>query len=297
MLHWAMLHAFLILTAGKLINMWRRASDATCSFFMPSAQQSVDPLADLVRQQPVAGARFIRWVVGFGSSVSLIVVTACAVFLSQNWEQAGNCARPLRLWLAVYTWLNACGVPVRVLFLAKVLPASNSAETLRAAVESITASPAWQVSKKVSLVIYAWFILGAIWLLNSGGCPACPGVNRMIVIVILLSASRAVASLVILRLVFPEPSDEQVSEPVVKGATPDEIAALPKVRFTNDLADDTDTSCAVCLCDYREGEYLRKFPCGHHFHCACADTWLRQNKRCPLCVQPIDNAENKLRRK
>ncbi|KAM7519499.1 hypothetical protein LguiB_018461 [Lonicera macranthoides] len=43
--------------------------------------------------------------------------------------------------------------------------------------------------------------------------------------------------------------------------------------------------CTVCLEIYMEGEKCRVLPkCGHIFHAACADTWLRRNRGdCPLC--------------
>ena len=34
------------------------------------------------------------------------------------------------------------------------------------------------------------------------------------------------------------------------------------------------TTCAICKCEFEEGESLRLLPCGHVFHKRCADTWL-----------------------
>ncbi|OAY81579.1 E3 ubiquitin-protein ligase RING1 [Ananas comosus] len=46
--------------------------------------------------------------------------------------------------------------------------------------------------------------------------------------------------------------------------------------------------CAVCLAEFRDGELLRLLPkCGHAFHVACIDTWLRGHVNCPLCRAPI----------
>lgn len=42
--------------------------------------------------------------------------------------------------------------------------------------------------------------------------------------------------------------------------------------------------CAVCLCEFDGGDRLRLLPlCGHAFHAACIDTWLRSSSTCPLC--------------
>lgn len=48
-----------------------------------------------------------------------------------------------------------------------------------------------------------------------------------------------------------------------------------------------DAECCICLSSYDEGVELRELPCGHHFHCACIDRWLRMNSTCPLCKDDI----------
>ncbi|KAG0148960.1 hypothetical protein CROQUDRAFT_105482 [Cronartium quercuum f. sp. fusiforme G11] len=54
-------------------------------------------------------------------------------------------------------------------------------------------------------------------------------------------------------------------------------------------------TCAICLCDYSASfvsddgwEVLRKLKgCGHCFHRACLDPWLKISGRCPLCQHPV----------
>uniref|UniRef100_A0A0A9GNA3 RING-type E3 ubiquitin transferase n=1 Tax=Arundo donax TaxID=35708 RepID=A0A0A9GNA3_ARUDO len=42
--------------------------------------------------------------------------------------------------------------------------------------------------------------------------------------------------------------------------------------------------CAVCLCEFADDDRLRLLPlCGHAFHAACIDVWLRSSATCPLC--------------
>ncbi|CAE8727034.1 unnamed protein product [Polarella glacialis] len=46
------------------------------------------------------------------------------------------------------------------------------------------------------------------------------------------------------------------------------------------------TSCAICLCEFAEGEELRRAPCagGHAFHPKCLRGWLdRSHATCPVC--------------
>ncbi|PWZ39890.1 putative E3 ubiquitin-protein ligase ATL44 [Zea mays] len=47
--------------------------------------------------------------------------------------------------------------------------------------------------------------------------------------------------------------------------------------------DDAD-ECAICLAEFEEGEPTRVLPqCGHAFHAACVDRWLRAHSSCPSC--------------
>ncbi|CAL5074539.1 unnamed protein product [Urochloa decumbens] len=42
--------------------------------------------------------------------------------------------------------------------------------------------------------------------------------------------------------------------------------------------------CAVCLCEFAGADRLHLLPsCGHAFHVACIDVWLRSSATCPLC--------------
>jgi len=54
-----------------------------------------------------------------------------------------------------------------------------------------------------------------------------------------------------------------------------------------------DTRCSICLEDYENGVEMRKLPCNHDFHRSCIDTWLTNwQRKCPLCQQDIDGAED-----
>lgn len=50
--------------------------------------------------------------------------------------------------------------------------------------------------------------------------------------------------------------------------------------------------CPICLAEYEGGEALRRAPeCGHCFHAACIDEWLRVSATCPLCrSSPVASA-------
>ncbi|KAM3298460.1 hypothetical protein ACQJBY_040092 [Aegilops geniculata] len=81
------------------------------------------------------------------------------------------------------------------------------------------------------------------------------------------------------------------SPPPPKGLKRKAIDALPTVCFTAMAPPQSSSSsseCAICLAEFMEGEGLRVLPqCGHGFHVACVDAWLRTCATCPSCRAPI----------
>ena len=46
--------------------------------------------------------------------------------------------------------------------------------------------------------------------------------------------------------------------------------------------------CVVCLDAVREGEPVKRLPCGHVFHSSCIDPWLLEEKAvCPTCRKGV----------
>lgn len=45
-----------------------------------------------------------------------------------------------------------------------------------------------------------------------------------------------------------------------------------------------ESTCPVCLCDFKDGEQVRLLPeCAHYYHVSCIDMWLRTHTSCPMC--------------
>ncbi len=45
--------------------------------------------------------------------------------------------------------------------------------------------------------------------------------------------------------------------------------------------------CSICLETLLEGDELVRLPCGHRFHSACLDPWVRTCGDCPYCRRGI----------
>lgn len=61
--------------------------------------------------------------------------------------------------------------------------------------------------------------------------------------------------------------------------------ALPKYKKVTEK--DKDSSCCICLEEYKDNTYKRTLICNHHFHKKCIDKWFRNcnddDISCPMC--------------
>ena len=60
---------------------------------------------------------------------------------------------------------------------------------------------------------------------------------------------------------------------------------LPKYKKVTEK--DTDSTCCICLEEYKHNTYKRTLNCNHHFHKKCIDKWFRNcdddDISCPMC--------------
>ena len=64
---------------------------------------------------------------------------------------------------------------------------------------------------------------------------------------------------------------------------------LPTVTVTSDdLTEETNKNCCICLEDQVIGSTAVKLPCGHIFHSPCLIEWLEKSCMCPICRYELE---------
>ena len=69
-----------------------------------------------------------------------------------------------------------------------------------------------------------------------------------------------------------------------------EVDKFPKREYSGD-GTERDTTCCVCVDDFKPGQEVRQLPCQHIFHPSCIDKWLSDHSSvCPLCKMDLREA-------
>mmetsp|Transcript_35646 Transcript_35646/g.91917 ORF Transcript_35646/g.91917 Transcript_35646/m.91917 type:complete len:343 (+) Transcript_35646:74-1102(+) len=256
-----------------------------------------EPLLEVARRQPAKAARFLEAVLLSGSLLGLVLpLPVGAFFLSDRWLACGSCGRPLHVWVIVHCLLHFLQSPLRLALLRRLRSRGSSSGEgqevdIEGEVRRLTSSRVWRVSTALSTAAYAWFVVGVVWLLNADFCQPCPELYRLALGVMVVAIMKPILTLAAFRLAFRRFAAADMVEQRVapKGACEELIARLPLEQHPYEqLLPEGQCSCAVCLSDFEGGETLRRLPCGHKFHSACIDKWLRRNKVCPLCLHDAE---------
>ncbi|XP_057454701.1 LOW QUALITY PROTEIN: RING-H2 finger protein ATL67 [Lotus japonicus] len=95
---------------------------------------------------------------------------------------------------------------------------------------------------------------------------------------------RAPDGVVLPRIIFVAEDGDEEEGPRVSGLDPNVINSYPRFQYAAAERGHGETTCSICLCEFKEAEMLRMMPeCRHHFHLCCLDSWLKLNGSCPVC--------------
>lgn len=91
---------------------------------------------------------------------------------------------------------------------------------------------------------------------------------------------------------FGAPAATAPQPPARNGAPPASSSFIARLKPINvssdDLLEASNKECVVCLGDQKVGDQATKLPCGHLFHGACLEEWLRIHGTCPTCRYELE---------
>ena len=75
-------------------------------------------------------------------------------------------------------------------------------------------------------------------------------------------------------------------------ASMDAVSSLPRIKVTkHDIEQNEGTACPICLEELAVGEPAMRVPCGHLYHEACLNPWLRTGNQCPVCRYELPSVD------
>lgn len=74
----------------------------------------------------------------------------------------------------------------------------------------------------------------------------------------------------------------------MNAADESDIAALPVQKVRSGASHlGNQTSCTICIEDFKDGDDVKTLPCLHLYHTSCIDAWLRRSNDCPICKMHV----------
>lgn len=81
------------------------------------------------------------------------------------------------------------------------------------------------------------------------------------------------------------PQEERTIPPASKKA----LRQIPTIQVTpEDLIDESNRECCICLEENKLGDKVARLPCGHLFHRPCVTDWLVKHNTCPICRYELE---------
>jgi hypothetical protein len=260
--------------------------------------QGDNQIVEAVQRSPKHVSRRLQYIMLMAVFNGIMSGIICVVVAFALGASTGAYDKFLHCWTLASAVLQLLQAPAHYAFATK-LASVGTDDDVCDVVAAFMSNPIWQKARRISPLTYGCCFCG-LFLLKMMRQDASGLAVYLAHAQVLMVALRGGATLEVYmsdiwgKHDFDEGEDSDLGD---EGASLAQIAALPSVRFSDlRLTDEDDAACPVCLSDYSSGDVLRRLPCGHHFHCACADRWLERSKHCPLCRTAIDDGEGRCHR-
>ena len=209
-----------------------------------------------------------------------------------------ECDSLLSSWLIILTLLNTIGILPNILTLWKLSYYNITMDTMMliGGLYMVMKSNVYAYISNLTHIKFFLYLVGTfrVWLLTRKECDN----SYIMPIAYMLIASffiRLFYSYLRFNLNFAGLQNEDDKK--LKGFTVEEIAKGFEVKQFEDIIQKKQSSCSICMEEYKEKDLVKKMTCSgeHLFHCECIDQWLTENMTCPNCnclMEMIEKKEN-----
>jgi len=267
-------------------------------FAAPIAQQSQVPSAsnqrDVIREAQIAAwKKALKVEVGMLAGINLALIGALVA------DRNSSCpGHALKEWIYVEVVLQSLMIGPSIILQLNLHSFFRQAENRK--IEAVGAF--YMGSRLLNLFWIIWAFVGIVRTFQAKSCAQfIPAVYTLCLILAIVNCIIVGLPLLVCCLSIPGGAIAYYFYPRVFGVEPIRKASprlIKKVttvtKFTADCGIAAeDACCAICLCEYVEGDELRSLNCNHHFHSECVTDWLMLNKLCPFCKTEIDKKPDK----
>ncbi|EGR31809.1 hypothetical protein IMG5_101120 [Ichthyophthirius multifiliis] len=79
---------------------------------------------------------------------------------------------------------------------------------------------------------------------------------------------------------------EEKNGKVCVGLNQEQIEKIPIANFNRKLKHFQD-KCSICITEFNIGQQVKILDCKHFYHVECISSWLKDQKKCPVCKNEI----------
>jgi len=268
-------------------------SDSVANIAEQTASPSATSTARQNERAAIRAKQITLWKRALKVEVGSLLFINFSLLAALISDSRSSCAgHSLKLWAGIEIVVQSLLIFPSLLLQFKLESFFRQAETRKMEPVALI----YALSRILNIFWIIWGIVGIVWTFQAKGCgSSIPAVYTMCFILAVINCILIGLPLIICCLSIPGGAAIYYLYPRFFGIQP-VLKASPKLikkttrleTFKEGSMSAEDACCAICLCEYIEGDEMRYLNCNHHFHSECVTDWLMRNKTCPFCKTEID---------
>jgi len=270
-------------------------------------------MEELFWRDPRGSQRFLSGLMRAGFVHGILAVFVMVVTLYQTWASETACDHALRGWLGFQVVLQVLQFPSRWCLYRSLPPCpsqeaesdAQQREIQQQMIDGLVAlvqSRKWSLNRLFGLLSLGWFMVGVWWTFRVHSTRCSPMLYYVCISLLSLFCIRTVFVFLWFGFIFGGAQQQSAGYAgpfKMPGASAEMLQRLSVHKFAETDAAGEEMQCSICIEAFEASDEVRKLPCGHYFHRACIDEWLRKSMACPMCNAdvakslPAANFENK----